>query len=343
MIAYLDNELKVLKSIDRDVKSNWLEELNKYLTMTQGKGQPHEIFTNKTFLSKLKHFLRTRPHKHPELNKYVNNDAWMNEYYAGALQVWTWGLNKVVYKLPEHLFDLVNEDLDFEKVPSHPLFQLPQWATMVDLGIEKIETNPDVDTRVRLLLASVTVIDNKEYLNVRAYITPTDPVAKSIISYTTSIGFYIAKDAKTLKEGIIKAENEITECDDTKHNRFTIMKLDTHKSAINNLLNIIMFINGEYSKSELKRSDVKWIPKGMSTGSGYKIRQRPLPVFQVIGEQYSTLCTGSGTRTVSRASHFRKGHFCTYWLGPRNTEQTPIIHWIPPMQVKGSIKGEEND
>lgn len=343
MIPYIDNELKVLKSIDRDLKIDWLGTLNKHLTMTQGKGQPHELFNNKTFLAKLAHSLKINLYNRPDLNKYLYNVPWMNQYYVGMFQIWTWGLNKVIYQLPKNLIKMVNEELDFTKIPVEPLFRLPQWSTMIDVDINAIGLpNFGDDYRARLILASIVTLDDKEYLNVRIYITPAKPEDALIIDRTTSIGFYVAKDAKTLEEGILKAESEIATCED-EDVCFIWTKLDSAKSFINDLLNVIMFINGEYSKSELKRSDVKWTPKGMPTGSGYKIRIRPLPVFQVIGEQYSALCTGPGTRTVSRASHFRKGHFCTYWLGPRNTEQTPIVHWIPPMQVKGSIKGEEND
>lgn len=38
----------------------------------------------------------------------------------------------------------------------------------------------------------------------------------------------------------------------------------------------------------------------------------------------------------SRCAHMRRAHWRTYWLGPRDGNQTKILKWIPPTFVNGS-------
>lgn len=338
MIPYIDNELKQLKAIDRDVKANWLDILNTELTKTQGKAEPHKIFDNKTYLSKLVSFLGNKAKRgtvHKELHR-IDEPGWLDEYYASCFQIWAWSLNKVVHKIPTNVWSHLNDEIDFDKVPTEPLFRLPQWSTMVDIDIAGVVPR-DTNMNIRLLLAGILTINGKEYLNVRSYATPRAEKEPNYWS-TVSFGFYIARDSKTLQEGIEKAEREIAECKDSEHNHFRWVKLADNKDTINDFLNIVMFITSEHSKSAMGKSEVKWEPKAQVLGLGYKIKPRALPVTFVVGAEYDLSKFKGGSGGI-RASHFRKGHFRTYWTGPRDgTPRGTITHWIPPMVIKGTME-----
>lgn len=111
---------------------------------------------------------------------------------------------------------------------------------------------------------------------------------------------------------------------------------------MNSMLNLIMFVTSEYSKHEMKKTETEWYGKGqLVSPTGYKIKPRVSPVNYIVGEQYIETLSRASREFSGRISHFRKGHFKTYWLGPRSEPQTPIVHWIPPMVIKGSIVSEE--
>lgn len=351
MIERITREIKNLKFIEKTLKAGWLERLNANLTLTKGKCKPWEVITQNDF-STCMNKLDSKSRASQDFKKKVAEDpGFLATWYSESMQLWMWSLNKVVLQIPAEVIDDLHETFDLAKIPSKPLFNLPQWSTMVklegDANPEDFKLDEDGFGFIQhyLLFNNITLND-KDYLFIRMFMTRAGRNDKGETTYLPSTFFtYIAKDSDNVIEGIRKAKEELAVVIKSHLTEQACYEFTDVSETIQDIMNVLFFITGEHDK-KIKAASKNPESKGSSQYkalAGYKIHVRPKEVMATVGDEYVELHKQYGEsvkRHGLRKSHFRKGHFHTYWLGPRNEPQTPVVHWIPPMMVKGRTADE---
>jgi len=169
------------------------------------------------------------------------------------------------------------------------------------------------------------------------YILPDrDDVSSAIpIDIGRGLSLYDATMYYT-RELVSKQEAEAMEDDDAK-----MAALDLIEPAIHFLLYLCSdepeiddSLEPGVSPSRIRPTKTK---KGNQLFAPNKVRT------WIVGSKISHILT---TETVSadgrKAPHLRRGHWHLYWIGPRNGEQTPIFHWLPPTTVNAELACDDN-
>jgi len=303
----------------------WLERLNTFLTITKGKGKPHRIITGEVLLEFKG--LASVVAKITETNKH---SASIQQYLSDIALYWLWTINKVVYHIPREVVDCVDVvDEGLGDVPLAPLLRTPQWCTYVALNWGNEE--PDEKGKIqRGVYYGLTMIAGQEYLMVT--------IQYEIKGVILPMYAYFNTSAHTLRESFDLALHELQPLKTSEEN-WTVRLVD-FDITIAGLINTILFINGEYHKSALGKSKRVWHGYQRLGETGYKLRPRVNTVWAPIGDEYLSAIRAANEVTVKtqRVAHVRRGHWHTYWTGPRSEEQTYIRHWLPPIVVSGRVK-----
>lgn len=312
--------------------SKWLDVLNSYLVETQGKGKPHRVI-NSDLMIKDKRFARL----HRDVKARYPQPLSLEVYNADMPFSWLWYLNKVVYRISREMIDLIAvPDDKILKIPMDPLLKTPQWVTCVALSWDK-EGIKDEDGHVqRALMYGLTSIGGKEYMMMVVYFETHNGLIQ--------MNVYIDASAPTIGEGFEWALRDLPDIKPSDFGR--TMRVTEMSPMICDIVNMMLFINGEYHKSLVGKSERVWETPRKSHGGGFRIKPRLATVYATIGEdllrkvnEANRLARELGTRLA----HFRRGHWHGYWTGPRSSEQDYILHWLAPIVVSGTELNVESE
>lgn len=316
-------EMSNVSFIAKDGK--WLDILNKYLVDTQGKGHPHQVI-NGDLLTKNKRFEPL----YRDVRAHYPEPLSLEVYSSDMPFSWLWHVNKVVYRINRELVDLIAvPDEKIPKIPMAPLLKTPQWVTCVALSWDK-EGTKDKDGHIqRALMYGLTSIGGKEYMMM-------------VLHYETSTGLiplnmYIDTSAPTIGEGFEWALRDLPNVKPSEFGR--TMRVTEMSEMICDIVNMMLFINGEYHKSLVGKSNRIWETPRKDQRGGFRIKPRLATVYATIGDELLHTVNEANRLTResgSRAAHFRRGHWHGYWTGPRTGEQDYILHWLAPIIVSGT-------
>lgn len=303
----------------------WLEVLNQYLVDTQGKGQPYRVI-NGDLLTKDKTFQRL----HHDIKARYPEPLSVEVYNSDMPFSWLWYVNKVVYRISRELIDSIAvPDEKIIDLPIDPLLNTPQWVTCVALSWDK-EAIRDKDGHIqRALMYGLTSIGGKEYMMM-------------VLHYETYNGLiqmnmYIDTSAPTIGEGFAWAVRDLPDIKASEFGR--TMRITEMSEMICDIINTMLFINGEYHKSLVGKSSRVWETPRKDHNGGFRIRPRVSTVYATVGQEMVEAVEAAKRETATggaRRAHIRRGHWHSYWTGPRGSKQTYIMHWLPPIIVSGT-------
>lgn len=303
----------------------WLEKLNKFLVETQGKGQPHRVI-NGDLMTKGKEFERL----HRDVKARYPAPLSLEVYNSDVPFNWLWYVNKVVYRISRELIDSISvPDEKIVDLPIDPLLNTPQWVTCVALSWDK-EGVRDEDGHIqRALMYGLTSIGGKDYMMMVLHME----TATGLIQ----MNMYIDVAAPTIGEGFDWALRDLPNIEPSEFGR--TMRVTRMSTMICDIVNMMLFINGEYHKSLVGKSARVWETPRKDNGGGYRIKPRLATVYATVGQEMveavEAAKRASGTGG-SRRAHIRRGHWHSYWTGPRGSKQTYIMHWLAPIIVSGT-------
>lgn len=303
----------------------WLDTLNKHLVNTQGKGKPHQVI-NSSLVSYDPSFARLHDDvraKHPE--------PYAVEVYNSDMPFsWLWYVNKVVYRISRDLIDAIAvPDDKIVDLPMDPLLNTPQWVTCIALSWDEKGTL-DVDGNIqRALMYGMTRIGGKDYMMIVLYVEADGVLVQ--------MNTYIDVSAPTIGEGFEWALRDLPVIKPAGFGR-TIRVVEMH-AMVCDIINMILFVNGEYHKSLVGKSERVWETPRKDHGGGFRIKPRLATVYATIGQEMADAVNAAkraADTEGSRRAHIRRGHWHGYWTGPRSEKQTYILHWLPPIIVSGT-------
>lgn len=311
--------------------SKWLDTLNKYLVDTQGKGQPHRVI-NSDLLVNNKGFERL----HRDVKARYPEPLSLEVYNSDMTFSWLWYINKVVYRISRELIDSIAvPDEKIVNLPIDPLLNTPQWVTCVALSWDEVGVKDSDGHIQRALMYGLTSIGGKDYMMMVLYMETETGLIQ--------MNMYIDPSAPTIGEGFEWALRDLPNIKPSEFGR--TMRITEMSEMICDVINMILFINGEYHKSTVGKSQRIWETPRKEHGGGYRIKPRLATVYATVGEEMIAAVNAAkhaGRDGGSRRAHIRRGHWHSYWLGPRGSKQTYIMHWLPPIIVSGS-EIPEND
>lgn len=309
----------------------WLDILNKHLVATQGKGNPRDVI-NGDLLTKNKNFERLNRDVKARYPEPLSLDV----YNSDMPFSWLWYVNKVVYRISRELIDAIAvPDDKVIALPIDPLLNTPQWVTCVALSWDKGGVK-DADGHIqRALMYGLTKIGGKDYMMIVLYMeTETGLIQMNI---------YIDVSAPTIGEGFEWALRDLPNIKPSEFGR--TMRITEMSAMICDIINMILFINGEYHKSLVGKSTRVWEQPRKAHGGGFRIKPRLATVFATVGqEMVATVDAAKRARTEGgeRRAHIRRGHWHHYWTGPRGSKQTYVLHWLPPIIVSGTELADDD-
>ena len=252
----------------------------------------------------------------------------------------TWRYSQGIYNFEPEIYNALLESEIPEILPSNILLQLPEWSMYIPTPKMTF-----YGYNVYGFFASLDVAIDDENDDITPYLFITLDTEEL---HTIPIPLTNENLISTIDNIIRKktSSDEIDIIDVLGGNE--MIKTMTLKT-ITPLLSLLLYICGnEPEIDNLKKPKTSPSnPQTRKIKGVYKVFPATNPVIWTIGKKISETLRnidreyrGGSKIGGQKRPHFRKGHHNYYWTGPRSSEQTRILKWIPPKIV--AQKTEEN-
>ena len=244
----------------------------------------------------------------------------------------TWQYSKGIYSFDDDLYEaIINSRLD-GNLPSEVLHRLPQWCIYIkspNLFFDSkavfgffawLEQDAnDGHSELRLLLdSSDGFVSVPLHLGDWSVLTAVDKYLMESGRQAIRIGLDLAMDV----DKNIKIANEIKP-----------------------FINLVLYLcSNEPDISDIDQSDCSPLnPRPKKTKKGWRLfpanKVKRWLVGGNIGNKLRQQPNQGDGRVAARRTHLRRGHYHTYLIGKRNSdEQKVILKWLYPMIVGGSYE-----
>lgn len=224
-----------------------------------------------------------------------------------------WEYSKSRYIFDKDLFDLI-VDSSSDKVPESMLYNLKDWAMMIDYKNTPLYFDNKKITHSMLTVINYFCVDSATQ-NIEA---DNNQLSLYLVCYYQDefqkydkiyMAFPLSKD----KKEYIKIKNK-------------------DEGLARKILNLYLFILCENSKIENK-NNIK--VKFNSTKSSKRVFiPKDIKTWNVkLHEKYQIDKDILKSSSTFVRPHVRRGHFHSYWIGPKQNPNDLVIKWIPPIYV----------
>lgn len=239
---------------------------------------------------------------------------------VGALAAWrqTQGIYTIHPTLMEALWVSSLEG----EIPPEVLHRIPEWCVYVPTPGRGIATIP-----IAGFFAHLEHDANDGRMELRLLLDTEDGPLLAIPLHVWMNGGLVAAARRASEEAAFYARAENDPTDTTIIERVGI--------ACAPLVNIVLYLCSRTAELRTPAGEIKSprrhppsrTPNAPIT---WDVGFRVGPALDAAMTRQST--TPRGTHASPRP-HVRRGHFATYWTGPKITPQTPVLHWIPPIPI----------
>lgn len=315
-------------------------ELEKHIQLRQGK-LPHYGFSFETFGS----FVGDKYRLWPDTDVRVQA---MSACHM-AMCHFMWSFSKACFSPEQELKEHIIKSEPPRVLPCALLRKLPHWSQWIDCNFAvDVTENGVIEKTLHLSGFWATYCKVEQRLNLclsaLGVYYPNGDSSKGVEMARVSCMFEIEQDKPLddtfLFDVFLVGQNGsygIRE-DNPEYDSFRSMVKRWAEQSVN----ILLFITGEVD--ELYRGGVKHIsPRLKGKGKNYRLspvaKERQWTVGQKFLEPIREYENAIRTMTApqKRAAHIRRGHYHSFWRGPRHGERELFSKWLPPCVVSGTL------
>lgn len=249
----------------------------------------------------------------------------------------TWRYTQGIYRIDKNLFEALVESSLAGKLPSEVLLRLPEWCIYIETPSMMLWN----EEKLYGFWVHLEWDPNHERAELR-FLLDCDP---DFLGFPLHLGDWDIEEA--IEKAMAEAERN-AKAFGLPTDTFGGISSDL-VTAASTLLSIVLYIVSDEPEIDDSRQPGSFpsLPSPKKTKKGWRLFPPDKPrIWNVgvnIGEKLRSQSMPSEATGRTVKTHVRRGHWHSYWIGPRDGKRTLVPRWISPLVVRGSMGDKAAD